>query len=86
MLMGWKRLRKNTKDYPVLEVDEFYTEWYMNIRRRIKVNGWERVIDTKFVNSSVRPGSDEDLLELQLVFMSMVLEKVLLNGKGKKLN
>ena len=62
--MGWKRLRKDPKDYHVLEVDEFYTEWYTNIRRQIKVNGWERVIDPNFVNSSVRPGSDNDLLEL----------------------
>ena len=86
ILMSWKRLRKDTKDYPVLEVDKFYTKWYTNIKRQIKVDGRERVIDTNFVKSSVRPGSDHNLLELQLVFMSMVVEKVLLNSKGKKLN
>ena len=69
-----------------MEVNEFYTEWYTNIKRQIKVNGWERVIDPSFVNSNVRPGSDHNLLELQLVFMSMVLEKVPLNRNGKKLN
>ena len=34
---------------------------------------------------TVRPGSDSDLLDIQLVFMSQVMEKVLLNVKGKKL-
>ena len=69
-----------------MEVDEYYTEWYTKIKSQIKIDGWERVIDPSFVNSNVCPGSDQDLLELQLVFMSMVLEKVLLNGKGKRLN
>ena len=56
--MSWKRLRKDPKDYPILEVDEYYTEWYIKIKRQIKVDGWERVTDTSFVNANVRPGSD----------------------------
>ena len=54
--------------------------------RQIKIDGWERVIDIHFVNGTTQAGSNSDLLELQLVFMSQVMEKVLLNVKGKKLN
>ena len=68
-----------------MESDDFYTEWYIQIKRQIKVDGWERITDTNFVNANVRSGSDKDFMELQLVFMSMVLEKVLLSGKGKRL-
>ena len=58
MLMSWKRLQNNPNDYPILEVDEYYTEWYIKIKRQIKVDGWERVTDTSFVNANVRPRSD----------------------------
>ena len=53
--------------------------------RQIKVDGWERIIDIHFINSTTRAGSDSELIELQLVCMSMVMGKVLLNVKGKKL-
>ena len=33
MLMGWKRTRKDAKDYPVLNEDEYYTEWLTQILR-----------------------------------------------------
>ena len=64
MLMGWKRLWKDVKDYPVLEVDEFYTEWYKKMMRQIKLDGWERIIDLHFVNNTIRVGSDSALLKL----------------------
>lgn len=83
--MGWKRTRKDAKDYPVLNEDEYYTDWLTQILRQIKMDGWDRIVDPNFLNGSVRPGSDSDLLDLQLVFMSQVMEKVLLNLKGKKL-
>ena len=85
MLMGWKRTRKDAKDYPVLNEDEYYTEWLTQILRQIKMDGWERIVDPNFLNSSVRTGSHSDLLDLPLVFMSQVMVKVLLNIKGKKL-
>ena len=85
MLMGWKRTRKDAKGYPVLNEDEYYTEWITQILRQIKMDGWDRIVDPNFFNGNVRPGSDSDLLDLQLVFMSQVMEKVLLNVKGKKL-
>ena len=83
--MGWKQTRKDVKDYPVLKEYEYYTEWLTKIQRQIKMDGWERVVDINFFNSTVRSGSNSNLLDLQLVFMSQVLEKVLLNVNGKKL-
>ena len=71
MLSSWKRQRKDIEDYPILESDDFYTEWYIQIKHQIKVDGWERITETSFINANARPGSDRDLLELQLVFMSM---------------
>ena len=54
--------------------------------RQIKVDGWKRIINPNFVNNTVRIGSDKELLELQLVFISIVMEKLLLSVTGKKLN
>ena len=85
MPIGWKRTRKDAKGYPVLNKDEYYTEWLTQILRQIKMDGRERSFDPNFLNSSVQPGSDSDLLDLRLVFMSQVMEKVLLNVKEKKL-
>ena len=48
--------------------------------------GWVRIIDLDFVNNTTRVGSDSALLELQLLFMSQVMKKVLMNVKGKKPN
>ena len=39
MLSSWKQQRKDIKDYPTLEADEYYTEWYIQIKRQIKVDG-----------------------------------------------
>ena len=64
MLMGWKRTRKDTKDYPVLNEDEYYTEWITQILRQIKMDDWDRIVDPNFLNGSVRPRSDSDLLDL----------------------
>ena len=44
------------------------------------------IIDLHFVNNTTRVGSDSALLELQLLIMSQVMEKVLMNVKGKKPN
>ena len=46
---------------------------------------WERLIDANFDSKALRPGADTDLYTLQTVFMSTVLEKVLLNAHGLKL-
>ena len=32
MLMGWKRTRKDARDYPVLNGDQYYTELFHNMR------------------------------------------------------
>ena len=64
MLSSWKQQRKDIKDYPTLEADEYYTEWYILIKRQIKVDGWERITETGFINANVRSVSDRDLLEL----------------------
>ena len=50
MLMGWKRTRKDAKDYPVLNEDEYYTEWLTQILRQIKMDGWDRIVDPNFLN------------------------------------
>ena len=31
IFMGWKETRKDTKDYPVLNEDKFYTEWFTQV-------------------------------------------------------
>ena len=43
------------------------------------------MIDPKSATSFIRPGSDQDLFDLQLTFFSMILESVLLTEKGKML-
>ena len=50
----------------------------------IKLGGWERLIDSSFVNTTVCLGTDQELFILQIVFMSTVLDLVLLNPKGMK--
>ena len=54
MLMGWKRVRKDVKYYPVLEVDEFYTEWYTQIMKQIKVDEWERILFMSILSTTQR--------------------------------
>ena len=54
--------------------------------RQIKLDGCDQIIDIHFVNSTMRVGSDSNLLDLQLVFMSQVMKKVLMNVKREKLN
>ena len=46
----------------------------------------ERLVNSTFVNSNATAGSDRELLTLQIVFFSIVLDRVLLNKKGKHLN
>ena len=46
--------------------------------QQIKLNGWERLIDFTFLNNTFRPGTDQELFTLQVVFMYTVLDKVLL--------
>ena len=46
---------------------------------------WERLIDANFDRKALRAGADTKLYTLQTVFMSTVLEKVLLNTHGSKL-
>ena len=51
----------------------------------IKLDGWEGLVDSSFVNSTASPGIDQELFTLQIVFMSTVLDLVLLNPKGMNL-
>ena len=53
--------------------------------QQIKLDGWESLIDDTFNSNTLCPGTDTNLCTLQSVFMSMVLEKVLLNTHGMKL-
>ena len=77
--------RKDPKDYPTLENDEYYIEWSTKMVRGIKLDEWERLVDSNFVNSNVPTGTDNELLELQILFMSTVLDLALLNPKEMKL-
>ena len=49
------------------------------------VVGWEQLIDTSFLDTEVCPDTDGDLFKIQVVFMSPVLDLVLLNPKAMKL-
>ena len=64
------------KNYPILENDEFYTEWRTKMVRQIQLDGWERLIDPDSLNSTLRSGIDTELCALQSVFMSTVLDKL----------
>ena len=73
------------KDYPVLEHDKYYTEWIVKFNRQIKLDMWERLVDPAFDTKTLRLEADKDLYTLQCVFMSTVLEKVIMNTQGLKL-
>ena len=45
---------KIAKDYPVLENDEYYTEWKTKMERQIKLEGWDRLIDDTFDTKLLR--------------------------------
>ena len=53
--------------------------------RQIILDGWEPLIDPNFDTKSVCAGADQDLFSIQAVFMSTVLDKVILNIYGIKL-
>ena len=72
------------QNYPLLENDEFYTKWRIKMIRQIKLDGWERLIDDTFDSRFLHPRTDQDLYSLQAIFMSTVLEMVLLNIYGMK--
>ena len=83
------KLEKSTarrKGYPILEADEYYLEWHTKMVRRLKSDSMERLVNLSFVNSAATAGSNRKLLPLQIVFFSVVLDRVLLNKKGKHLN
>ena len=84
-LQSWNKGTKSAKDYPLLENDEYYTEWIVKMIRQIKLDTWERLIDMNFDTKTIRAGSNSELYTLQGVFMSTVLEKVLVNIHGLKL-
>ena len=46
---------------------------------------WEQLIDVRFLNISLRPGTDTELCTLQSVFISTVLDRVLLSPYGLQL-
>ena len=52
---------------------------------QIKLDMWERLIDTNFDSKTLPPNADTEVYTLQCVFMSTVLEKILLNTHGLKL-
>ena len=47
-LQSWIKGTKSAKDYPVLEHDEYYTEWIVKFNRQIKLDMWERLVDPSF--------------------------------------
>ena len=84
-LTGWKRKNLSVADYPKLTNDTNYVPWKIKFTRQVSSHFWFQLIDPKFSTSSIRPGSDQDLFDLQLTFFSMVLDAVLLTEKGKML-
>ena len=84
-LQSWNKGKACAKDYPLLEHDEFYTEWIIKMICQIKLDMWEQLIDANFDRKALRVGADTELYTLQAVFMSTILEKVLLNTHGLKL-
>ena len=63
-LQSWNKGKVCAKDYPVLEHDEFYTEWIVKMIQQIKLDIWERMIDNTFDTKTLRPGTDNDLYTL----------------------
>ena len=84
-LQSWIKGTKSAKNYPVIEHDEYYTKWIVKTNLQITLDIWERLIDPTFDIKTLRRGADKELYTLQCVFMSTVLEKVLLNTHGLKL-
>ena len=72
-LQSWIKGTKSAKDYPVIEHDEYYTEWIVKMNRQITLDMWERLVDPTFDSKTLRKGADKDLYTLQCVFMSTVL-------------
>ena len=50
--------------------------------RQKKMDKWERLINFNFINNILRPGTDQELFALQSVFVSAVLDKVLIIHTG----
>ena len=76
-LQSWIKGTKSAKDYPVIEHDEYYTEWIVKMNRQITLDMWERLIDPTFDSKTLCPGANKELYTLQYVFMSTVLERYL---------
>ena len=66
-------------------MNAYFTKWRVKMVRQIILNGWERLIDPSYNDKNLRTGTDQKLFSLQAVFMSTVLDKVLINTQGMKL-
>ena len=84
-LQNWKRGQQDIKDYPTLENDEYYIEWHKKVDRQSKLDGWYRLIDLAFDPLNIQPDTDQELFDLQEVFMSTVLQLMLQTPKGMNL-
>ena len=63
-LQSWNKGKVSAKDYPLLEHDEFYTEWIVKMIQQIKLDMWERLTETTLDTKTLRPGTDTDLYTL----------------------
>lgn len=85
VFISWRRARRDPTQYVIFEADEEYTDWIIKIIRQFKINNCNRMIDQSFMDNQVVVGLDSVFFDLQMTFMSIVLERVLKTANGLRL-
>ena len=76
-LISWKRGRRDSTLYTILENNNKYTDWVIKMTRQFTSKDCQGLIKLAFKDNQVIGDSDITLFKAQLNHMSIVLERVL---------